>query len=35
MHASGALVTKILPFALLPAALIAGVPPGRPSWWWS
>ena len=27
MHASGALVTKILPFALLPAALIAAVPP--------
>ncbi len=26
MHASGALMTKILPFALLPAALIAGVP---------
>ncbi|MXY76454.1 MAG: hypothetical protein F4Y40_05130 [Acidimicrobiia bacterium] len=26
MHASGALMTKVLPFALLPAALIAGVP---------
>jgi len=26
MHASGAVVTKILPFALIPAALIAGVP---------
>ena len=26
MHASGALMTKILPFALIPAALIAGVP---------
>lgn len=26
MHASGALATKVLPFALLPAALIANVP---------
>ena len=26
MHASGALMTKILPFALLPAGFIAGVP---------
>ena len=26
MHASGALMTKVLPFALIPAALIAGVP---------
>ena len=26
MHASGAIVTKILPFALLPAALSAGLP---------
>ena len=26
MHASGALMSKIVPFALLPAALIAGVP---------
>lgn len=26
MHASGALLTKIVPFALLPAGLIAGVP---------
>ena len=26
MHASGALVSKIVPFALIPAALIAGVP---------
>lgn len=26
MHASGALMTKIVPFALLPAGLIAGVP---------
>ena len=26
MHASGAIVSKIVPFALIPAALIAGVP---------
>ncbi|MCY4369528.1 MAG: hypothetical protein OXF41_08930 [bacterium] len=26
MHASGAIVSKIIPFALIPAALIAGVP---------
>ena len=26
MHASGALVTKVVPFLLLPAALIAGIP---------
>ena len=26
MHASGAIVSKIVPFALLPAALVAGVP---------
>ena len=28
MHASGAIVTKVIPFLLLPSALIAGIP-----WW--
>jgi hypothetical protein len=27
MHAAGALVTKVVPVAVLPAALAAGVPP--------